>query len=256
MIEIIPNWHPIFVHFTIGLLIVATLFHIVAAINSRSASYYQFENVANWNLWVGAAFAVITAIAGWFAFNSVNHDTPSHLAMLEHRNWALSTTAVFVVLAIWSFRRAQKAVPISWLITIPLIFASAMLGATGYEGGELVYRHGLGVMSLPDTGEHDHGAHDHGSDSHGSSGQGATDNDHHGESEAHEHGTEEAHEAEHEIGEHDHMHEERSPEHDSLDMDGTAKDESVQPQSGKAEQSNTTTPASDGHNHDHGDHEH
>jgi uncharacterized membrane protein len=250
MIEIIPNWHPIFVHFTIGLLVVATLFHVVATIYSRSASYYQFENVANWNLWVGAAFAIVTALAGWFAFNSVDHDTPSHLAMLEHRNWALTTTTVFVVLAIWSFRRAQKAVPISWLITIPLIIASGLLGVTGYEGGELVYRHGLGVMSLPDTGKHDHGAHDHGAADSSGAGQNAVgSSDQHDGTQAHEHDGERAHEAEHEVGEHDHMDGESSSEKSSQDTSAATKD-------GSAQAGDTKTSDSDGHAHDHGDHEH
>ncbi|MEJ2180202.1 MAG: hypothetical protein P8Y28_07120, partial [Gammaproteobacteria bacterium] len=59
MVEIIPNWHPFIVHFAIALLLVSTLFHIVAVLNSKSTNYYQFENVANWNLWVGTVFALM-----------------------------------------------------------------------------------------------------------------------------------------------------------------------------------------------------
>ena len=236
MIEIIPNWHPFFVHFTIALLMVATLFHIIAALNTKSTNYYQFENVANWNLWLGVFFAVITVVAGWFASNSVDHDTPSHLAMMEHRNWALGTAGLFILLAFWSFRRARKALPITWLITLPLVVASLSLGATGWLGGELVYRHGLGVMSLPDTNEHDHGAHDHGS---------------------HDHGTDEVKdmlqedkgvEGEHEVGEkahsHDNEHDDKH-QHDSID-----------------EEPNTTGDNSEvkqnhnNHTHDHSDHPH
>lgn len=235
MIEIIPNWHPIFVHFPIALLTIATLFHVVAAFNSKSANYYQFENVANWNLWLGAAFAVVTAVAGWLAFNSVEHDTPSHEAMLDHRNWALTTTVVFIVLAIWSFRRIQKAVPISWLLTIPLILASGLLVVTGYEGGELVYRHGLGVMSLPDTGAHDHAGHEHGGHDHSTEGM-----------EQEESGTMLHSEAEHEVGEADHEHEHGS-DHQHSDSGEPAMDSSTV---------DTEEPASgDGHDHDH-DHDH
>jgi len=188
MIEIIPNWHPIFVHFAVALLIIATLFHIIAALNSKSTTYYQFENVANWNLWLGAVFAVITAVAGWFAYNSVDHDAPSHLAMTDHRNWALGTTVLFLVLAIWSFRRAKKSIAISWLVTVPLIAASASLSVTAWKGSELVYRHGLGVMALPNTGAHDHASHDHGSQDHGSQDHGSQD---HGAQDhaAHDHST-------------------------------------------------------------------
>lgn len=232
MIEIIPNWHPFFVHFAIALLVIATLFHVVAAFNSKSTNYYQFENVANWNLWIGALIAIITVVAGWFASNSVEHDTPSHLAMMEHRNWAIGTTALFLLLAFWSFRRARKALPITWLITLPLIIASGMLGATGWLGGELVYRHGLGVMSLPDTGEHDHGAHAHGPDDHGVGDESNIPNE------------DKSEEAEHEVGEKAHSHgNEQKDEHshDSIDAEPKAS-------------SDTAKKSHD--DHDHGDHAH
>jgi uncharacterized membrane protein len=35
MIEIIPNWHPILVHFTIALLAIATLLFVVSAVAGR-----------------------------------------------------------------------------------------------------------------------------------------------------------------------------------------------------------------------------
>lgn len=250
MIEIIPNWHPVFVHFTIGLLIVAAVFHIIAAFNTRSANYYQFENVANWNLWVGAGFAIITAIAGWFAFNSVDHDTPSHLAMLDHRNWALVTTAVFIALAVWSFRRAKKAMAINWLITLPLLAACGLLMTTGWKGGELVYRHGLGVMSLPDTGAHDHAGHDHDHGEPGGLSPDVTEQSDRG------------HEAEHEVGEVDHAHEhgdDADHGHDAANEAGM--DESMpadtMPGTTSSDQANSTQqPVDGGHDHDHGDHPH
>ena len=49
MIEIIPNWHPILVHFTIGLLAISTALY--------AAGYaLKKENLliaARWNLWLG-----------------------------------------------------------------------------------------------------------------------------------------------------------------------------------------------------------
>jgi len=154
MIEIIPNWHPIFVHFALALLTISTVFHVIALINARSTNYYPFENVANWNLWVGTGLAIITAITGLIAYNTVTHDVPSHLAMEEHRNWAITTVILFVLLATWSYRRAKKALPINWLLALALIVATAILGVTGLKGGELVYRHGLGVMALPKPANH------------------------------------------------------------------------------------------------------
>ena len=236
MIEIIPNWHPFFVHFTIALLLVSTLFHIVSALSTKSTNYYQFENVANWNLWLGVVFAIVTVVAGWFASNSVDHDTPSHLAMLEHRNWALGTTAAFMLLAFWSIRRARKALPITWLITLPLIVASMSLGATGWLGGELVFRHGLGVMSLPDTDEHDHGAHSHGSHDHSTGDTSSMMKE------------DKSEEAEHEVGEKAHSHENEQNEkhqHDSIDDEPKTDGDTT-----------GTKQSHDDHAHDHSDHPH
>ena len=246
MIEIIPNWHPIFVHFAIALLSIAALFHVVAVINGKSTNYYQFESVANWNLWVGALLALATIATGWIAYNSVDHDTPSHLAMTDHRNWALATTACFVALAIWSFQRAKKSVPIGWGITILLLLATGLLGATGWKGGELVFRHGLGVMSLPDKSEHDHSAHDHG--------DGNSEGEQHGE---HSHGSIDSmseDESAHEVGEVDHGHDHGGHEHESLDGNNTSQ---IMTEPSNSEESDPKK-ADDGHTHDHdqGDHKH
>ncbi|WP_455208789.1 DUF2231 domain-containing protein [Kaarinaea lacus] len=235
MIEIIPNWHPFFVHFAIALLLIATVFHVVAALNNKSVTFYQFENVANWNLWIGAVFAIITVIAGWFAYNSVEHDTPSHLAMTDHRNWGLGTAALYVVLAIWSLQRARKSIAISWLIVVPLIVASGLLTVTGWKGGELVYRYGLGVMALPNTGVHDHAAHNHGTD----------------EPKLGEQGDiiveDTREEAEHEVGEKAHIHE----------QDGTHPPESNNTTEAVTKDSDSAAKVEESHSgHDHSDHKH
>ena len=98
MIEIIPNWHPLFVHFAIALLCASTLFFALAALNIFSTQREAWIQVGQWNLWLGIAFGVITVLAGVLAYNSVNHDGPSHVAMTDHRNWALVTIVVFIVL--------------------------------------------------------------------------------------------------------------------------------------------------------------
>lgn len=55
--------------------------------------------VARWNLWLGTAFTVLTGLQ---AYNTVVHDAPAHEAMTVHRNWALTTFVVFVILVVWA----------------------------------------------------------------------------------------------------------------------------------------------------------
>ncbi|MDT8382872.1 MAG: DUF2231 domain-containing protein [Gammaproteobacteria bacterium] len=172
MIEIIPNWHPILVHFTVGLLLTAVLLFVVARLVGNVALRRQWEIVAQWNLWLGAAVTVLTVIAGIVAYNSVAHDTPSHAAMTEHRNWALLTAVLFLVLAVWSALRARAKRTINGPLLAGLLLAGGLLLTTAWHGGEIVYRYGLGVMSLPKTDSHGHAdAHDGqagGDDHHGS----------------------------------------------------------------------------------------
>ena len=153
--EIIPNWHPLFVHFTIALLLTAVLLFVIGKVAPSSASWRAAcVSAARWDLCLGTLITVGTVIAGWYAYNTVHHDEAAHIAMTDHRNWALITALVFVVLALWSVisRKREPAL----IFVLCMIVAAGLLAATGYKGGELVYRHGLGVMALPEPGEHHH----------------------------------------------------------------------------------------------------
>lgn len=168
MIEILPNWHPIFVHFSVALLTVSVVLFVLSKVITNWRIEDQLIATAYWNWWIGTAVSIGTVIAGWFAFNSVDHDTPSHIIMLEHRTWAFATLGAMLVLSVWAVLqyRAQKAP--TWLFLISLLVTQGLVLGTAWHGGELVYAHGLGVKRLPNPDEHKHApgaaAHGHGSD--------------------------------------------------------------------------------------------
>lgn len=163
--EIIPNWHPIFVHFTVALLSISALLFTVHVLMPDGDLKQQYYTVARWNLWLGAGFVVVTLATGWYAYNTVTHDDPSHLAMTDHRNWAFVTATVFLVLAVWSWRIHVRHKIVQPVFALAMLAGTGLLGATAWHGGELVFRHGLGVMSLPqpdnnaagDGHQHNHG---------------------------------------------------------------------------------------------------
>lgn len=155
---IIPNWHPVFVHFTIGLLTVSSVLY--------AASYWlkreDMHTVARWNLMIGTAITVGTVVAGLIAYHTVAHDGPSHVAMTEHRNWAFITSSIFILLTAWSAWRHRTAQSVSLPFMVMLLFATGMLAITGYKGGEVVFRHGIGVLRMPEVrGDGGHGTHAH-----------------------------------------------------------------------------------------------
>jgi uncharacterized membrane protein/ketosteroid isomerase-like protein len=160
MIAIIPNWHPILVHFTIALLAIATLLFVVSAVAGRGRAMPGVEAAANWNLWLGAALTALTIAAGLQAAGSVAHDDAAHLAMEDHKLWALSTAGLFMLLALWNALRVRRAQGVGSAFVALMLVALVGLAGTGLRGADLVFRHGLGVMSLPqvaDEGvEHSH----------------------------------------------------------------------------------------------------
>ena len=160
MINILPNWHPIFVHFTVALLIIAAAMHVLSHFVSDSDLKNQLTITARWNLWIGMGVTLLTVAAGWYAFNTVKHDEPSHLAMIEHRNWAMTTFVVLLGIAAWEYFLSRHGKSKGWLFTSLLVIAASLLLSTAWHGGELVYRYGLGVMSMPKAEGTGH-AHDH-----------------------------------------------------------------------------------------------
>ena len=186
MIEIVPNWHPIFVHFTVALFSVATGLYALSLLVSNVELKAQWRIVARWNLWFGMAISLITVLTGWYAYNTVAHDAPSHLAMTDHRNWALITVTLYLIVTAWSVIRHRAGKEASPLLFLILLIALSSLGSTAWRGGEVVYRYGLGVMSLPNTGQHAHmgEADEHGHDtaegenSHGHAGADEDDGQH------------------------------------------------------------------------------
>ena len=160
MLSILPNWHPIFVHFTVALLTVAAIMHALSHFMPQGSLRNQLSMVGRWNLWIGIAFTLLTVAAGWYAYNTVTHDTPSHVAMTDHRNWAMGTFVVFMGIAAWEYYLFRHGKGKGWLFTGLLVFAASLLLSTAWHGGELVYRYGLGVMSMPKPEGVGH-AHDH-----------------------------------------------------------------------------------------------
>lgn len=166
MLESLGHLHPIVIHFPLALLISGGLFSLGSRLIRPEGLRHAFQVAGAWNFRIGALFILPALITGWAAFQTVAHDAPSHAAMTLHRNWALATGAAFLGMGVIAWRSRVGSWPTGRLTWAALFIGLALLGVTGYLGGILVYRHGLGVQALPvaEGDGHSHGSvgHSHG----------------------------------------------------------------------------------------------
>ena len=158
--KIIPNFHPIVVHFPIALTIIAFLLSIAAYAGRSHPISAQLAAAGHFTLWLAAIGAAVAVLFGWLAFNSIaNHDDAGHAAMLLHRAWAIPSAIGLILLATWDAWRYR----VNELISVPMLFVllllSQAIAITAWLGGEVVYRHGIGVLSIPSSDSAGHGHH-------------------------------------------------------------------------------------------------
>jgi uncharacterized membrane protein len=158
MPEIIPNWHPITIHFTVGLLITSTLLMLVASAGQRRSWGPGATAVARWNLALGILAATAALATGWYAYNTVVHDDPSHANMVVHLRWAFGAAAAYLIVAFLAWLDRRRNAGAAMPVLLASIVAAGVLIVTAWYGGENVYRYGLGVQALPDQSHHHHGA--------------------------------------------------------------------------------------------------
>ncbi len=157
--QIIPNLHPMIVHFPIALTLTAFLLSLAAYVLRSHPVSLQFAAAGHFTLWLAAIGAAAAVLFGWMAYNSVNHDDAGHVAMLLHRTWAVPTAIGLILLASWDAWKYR----INELMSVPMLFVlfllSQSIAVTGLLGGEVVYRHGIGVLSLSSSEISEHGLH-------------------------------------------------------------------------------------------------
>lgn len=130
------SWHPLVVHLPLVGLVLAVAFDLVAA-RRQSARWRDAATVLWWVGLLGAAVAVTT---GLLAYGRVEHSDPAHAEMTLHRNLAFTAVTVLLVTALWRRRR-----PYSRGAALLGLIGAGILGGVGYLGGDLVYRHALGI---------------------------------------------------------------------------------------------------------------
>lgn len=144
----LPGWHPLVVHFPLALIVVAAALLLAARLLRSASLAATAATVGTWNLCLGAVAAVFALGTGLAAVIDLDVGAAARQAISLHMRWALFTTLMLVLLAVWrGAGTAQESRP-SWLFIVVLLAASAALGVTGYRGAKNVYEYGVGVKKI------------------------------------------------------------------------------------------------------------
>ena len=142
------------VHLPLVGLLFAVLFDLVGV--QRHSTRWRDAATALW--WIGFLGAAAAIATGLIAYNRVEHSELGHEEMVLHRNLVLTAVSVLLITAIWRWRRPYSR----GAAILGLIGALGLAGA-GYLGGDLVYRHAIGIPTeMLEQVAHERGSHAHG----------------------------------------------------------------------------------------------
>jgi Predicted membrane protein len=135
--------HPILITIPLGLFVAAVVFDLIALLTGEGT----FARVAFWNIAGGIVGGLVAAIPGAIDWANIPSNTRAKRIGAFHGLGNVAVVALFAVA--WWLRRDDPGV----VATAPFVIALVAIGlgtVTGWLGGELVERLGVGV----DEGAH------------------------------------------------------------------------------------------------------
>lgn len=130
--------HPAAVHFPIALLSAGWVAGVLGRRREAAAQ------AASWLLWAGTLSAWATLGLGLVAAKTAPHVPSAWETLNLHQTLGWWTVGLFTALSLWRWRLGRKAEGYflaAWLV------ACGVLLATGFQGGELVFTHAMGVAT-------------------------------------------------------------------------------------------------------------
>ncbi|NKB70444.1 MAG: hypothetical protein GKR89_25525 [Candidatus Latescibacteria bacterium] len=136
------DWHPLIVHFPLALLPVAAGLDLAALLARRS----------NWHNWAYAALVlgVVGAVASVLSGTAAAEGEEGAQAdlVVVHEDWATWSLVLFIAVVLGRLPLHLQSRLQGWPIRAWTAVAAAgclLLWRAAYLGGELVYKHGIGV---------------------------------------------------------------------------------------------------------------
>ena len=150
------NVHPLLVHFPIAFLTGFLVVEVLGLALRKPAA----RQWASGLLYLGAFSAVLTAIAGLIAAETVTHGALVHAIMQWHMRAGLTVATLATALGLWRRMSGLPASSMAQAFSLFLAVLMAVVMVLGADlGGMMVYQHGVGVHSLQQASEHQHHLH-------------------------------------------------------------------------------------------------
>lgn len=136
LLALAGRYHPVLVHFPIALLISGLIAEILGAFDRIR----WFRDASRVLVLLGASGALVAAAAGWAAGLGASYRGEA-ARLLEVHRWSGTTTALLALVTLVASERYRVRPStgrrISYLVA--LVLTAAVVGASGYLGGSLVY---------------------------------------------------------------------------------------------------------------------
>lgn len=137
--------HPIIVHAPLALWVTVPVLYAMARQSAASPQAQLYAAAGTINLLIGTVASVLAMLSGVLAVSGLSVVGMAQGTLSRHIAWGVATS--FVYLCITLLRTVGRPIgdlPGRWLV-VALFLVTLPVVATGYYGGQNVYRFGLGV---------------------------------------------------------------------------------------------------------------
>jgi uncharacterized membrane protein len=145
MMQLVPGWHPVIVHFPLALIVTAACCFSAARVLRTSSTAGTLAMVGTWTLGFGALGLLFALGTGLAAVIDLRVGAAAHQAISSHVKSAILSAVLVLSAAVWRGAGAAPEARPSWGFMLVMWLATSSLIVTGYRGGQNVYRYGVGV---------------------------------------------------------------------------------------------------------------
>jgi uncharacterized membrane protein len=148
LVDLLPmhGWHPLVVHFPLGLLLGGAAVDAAGWLSGRPG----LRRAGVVLLVAGLALAIPAVLSGLIAYDRVDHSDASHAVMTRHRDLMFVALCLFAALAVWRValgERAARRLAAAAVYGVLLAASTATLIVGADRGAYLVYHHATGLAT-------------------------------------------------------------------------------------------------------------